>query len=281
MPLPPAPPSVFSLKRGLLHAAVALGAVLAAGVLLLLFLRPAAPETFGEGLARFAAFSAFAAFGASYLFQTGRRTWGWVTVGAYAALVVAVAVAVGVAVGERDEHAGPAPLTPAERAPLEQVMEDGTALLRHPALGFSLPHPGPAFEAIDEAELQRLARGMLQPGMQVYGWFDEAAGAVLVVGLMKDVGSRAELEGFREGFVEALREQPGSRLETNTITWSGDGGEANVRGTLPDGTSVAARGQVLRLVPGGPRYLILLAAFTLQPGALDFVLDGLDAGGLV
>jgi hypothetical protein len=279
--MPPAPPPVFSLKRGLLHAAIALGAVLAAGLGVALLVHPVSYEKFGEGIGQFAIFSTMAAFGASYLFQTGRRTWGWVTVGAYGALVVVVAVAVIVAAGQRDERARPAPLTPAERAPLEQVAEGDTLLLRHPTLGFSLPHPGPAFTEIDQAELRRLARGMFEPGMQVYGWFDETAGAVLVVGLMKDVGSREELEGFQQGFVQALREQPGSRLEVNTVTWSGDGGKADVRGTLPDGTSVAARGQVVRLAPGGPLYLIVLAAFTLEPGTLDFVLDGLRAGGLV
>lgn len=267
--------------RGLLFALLAVVAVVAAGFGTALLVRPVSYEKFGEGIGQFAIFSAFAAFGASYLFQTGRRMWGWVTVSVYGALVVATVVAVIVVVERRGEHPRPAPLTSAERAPLRQVMEDGALLLRHPALGFSLPHPGPSFVAIDEAELRRLARGMFEPGMQVYGWFDETAGSVLVVGLMKDVGSREELEGFQEGFVQALREQPGSRLETNTVAWSGDGGEANVRGALADGTSVAARGQVVRLAPDGPRYLIILAAFTFEPGTLDFVLDGLSAGGLV
>jgi hypothetical protein len=280
MPMPPVPPPVFSLKRGLLHAGLALGAVLAAGVLLAVLARPVAMEEFGGGLARFALFTAFLAFGASYLFQTGRRMWGWVTVAAYGALVVAVVVVVALVSPVRREGPRPAPLTPAERAPLVQVADGDTLLLRHPTLGFSLPHPGPAFAEVDQAELRRLARGMFEPGMQVYGWFDETAGAVLVVGLMKDVGSRDELEGFQQGFIQALREQPGSRLETNTVTWSGDGGEADVRGTLPDGTAVSARGQVVRLAPGGPRYLIVLAAFTFEPGALDFVLDGLRFDGI-
>jgi len=272
----PSPP--FSLRRGLLHALFALGAVIAAGVALALLARPVGMEAFGRGLAQFAAFTAFAAFGASYLFQAGRRMWGWVTVGAYGALVAAAVIVLATVLPVQREGSQPAPLTPAERAPLEQVTEGDAVRLRHPTLGFSLPHPGPAFAEIDDAELRRLARGMFEPGMQVYGWFDETAGAVLVVGLMKDVGSREELEGFQAGFLEALREQPGSRLERNTVTWSGDVGAADVRGTLADGTSLASRGRVLRLAPRGPRYLIILAAFTLEPGALDFVLDGLRAG---
>jgi hypothetical protein len=88
----------FSIKKGLLHAFLALIALLLVGGVLVAVLPVKDPEKFGEGMGRFGVFIMLIAFGISWLFQTGRKKFAWLSILALllglSALVLAVLSAV-------------------------------------------------------------------------------------------------------------------------------------------------------------------------------------------
>ena len=272
-PVPPPSPPRFSWKRGVLHAAIGLGVVVSAGAVLAVLLRPASPYRFGEGVGRLACFAALVGLGASWLFQRGRRLGGWLVVGGFAALVGGGVVAVLATTPDRPRR--PEPLEASELAPLVTSTEDGRSMLAYPSLGFRFPHPGAGFAALEDAELRRLARGFADPGMHVWGWFDQAAGSILLVGLLKGMETERDLRSFQDGVAQAFGETPGSSLVADRVGTTPEGIEGELRGGMPDGSFVAARSRIARPPRGGTGYLVALFAFTGDEGALDFVLEGL------
>jgi hypothetical protein len=90
----PATSARFSVRRGLSHAVLASGAVMAGSVVFLLVVRLVGHHDSVPMFLRLVSFAVLAVltavptFGASYLFQTKRRRLGWLTVGLYGALVV-------------------------------------------------------------------------------------------------------------------------------------------------------------------------------------------------
>jgi hypothetical protein len=269
---PPGARPAFSWKRGILHALLFLGVVVAAGAVAAVVARPVEPYRFGQGVGRLAAFAGLLGLGFSWLLQSGRRRLAWLVVAAAVALVAGLAVFLLVAA---PAAVRPAPLTPQETAALVPVADGDGQRLLHPALGFSFPHPGPGYAELGEAELRELRKGMGDPALHAWGWFDADQGAVLVVGLLKDVRASRDLEAFQSGLEGALRGSAGAKVEEDRVEASGDSGRATLRGVLPDGTFLAARSTVFASAATGHSYLVALVAFTPTRGALDATLDGL------
>ena len=278
VPPGPAPASAgrpFSWKRGALHALLALGGVVLVGVVLTAVARPVDSFRFGEGIGRLAGVTACVVFAASWLHQTGRRRTAWFVVGAVVALLVAAIVVV-LTTG----RPGPRPLpvlTAAERQEPVAVQEGTATRLRQAALGFSIPHPGPAFLPLPPAELLELSRQWGDPSLRAWGWLDQARGAVLVLGALKGLERREDLEGFRNGLAGSLRTSGAGTIEADELVWEPGRREARLRATVEGDVRLAARSTLLE--PGGGRapLLVVLVAFTPGPGELDFVLDGLRA----
>lgn len=86
---PPAPPKPsFRWGRGLLHAFLALVAIVVVFGIVAVALPVADPQRFGEGVGRFSFFVGLGALCVSALAQNGRRTAAWV-VGSLLAVLVA------------------------------------------------------------------------------------------------------------------------------------------------------------------------------------------------
>ena len=92
-----------------------------------------------------------------------------------------------------------AAFTNEERAPLLLVEEHGEPRLRHPALGFSILHPGPGFVLT--------ASQAYRADAQFYAFTDKAGAESLTVGLFKGVGdSSASLRDL----IEEMGKQAGA-----------------------------------------------------------------------
>lgn len=216
---------------------------------------------------------ALVAFGASWLHQTGRRKSAWLLVGVVVAMLISAIVAVFVIdrPGRRELPA----LTAAEQREPVEVPDGAATRLEQAALGFSIPHPGPAFLPLPPADLQQLSQQWGDPSMRAWGWIDEARGAVLVVGAIKGLDRKQDLEGFRGGLAASLRESDAGTVETDELIWEEGRRESRMTATVQGGVRLAARSSLLQ--PGGGRapLLVVLVAFTPEPGDLDFVLEGL------
>jgi hypothetical protein len=256
---------------------VPFAAVLAAGLVLAATTRVADPERFGRGLGQLACFVLAASFGASWLFQTGRRAWAGVVAGTAAALVVAAAVAVLVLVARGAPAPGPPALTLEEAAPLVETEEGGVRWLRHPHLGFALRHPGPGFAALGEAEVAAaLGPVVRQAGLHAYAWATEAPRdpAVLVVAISKGVGAtREDLEAFVRGIARTMENEPGVRIVRRDTEWTDARRESNMEAVLPGASSfLRVRTLAVRLGPAARPWLVALVAFAPRRGGLDDVL---------
>jgi len=133
----------FSWKRGLLHAVLALVAVVVFGAALagVLGMEGAAAREAGQAIGRLAGIIGGAAFGGSYLFQTRRRA-GALALGLAFVALVGAGIVGGMMKRGRNRNTS---LTAEEKAPMVIADEDGERRLRHPGFGFSLLHPGPKF----------------------------------------------------------------------------------------------------------------------------------------
>jgi hypothetical protein len=159
------------------------------------------------------------AFAASWLRQTGRRR---VAIGLVVALFVVgagiSAALIGLAPGKRK----PDPLTSAEKAPLVVVDEGGQRRLRHPALGFSILHPGPGFRESAEVTAA-IRRAGDDPETHAYGFMDPDSRSTLVIALMKGMGgSRAALSEHLDGLQRGMAGSVGStelRWVGKQVTW--------------------------------------------------------------
>ncbi|MBN1772147.1 MAG: hypothetical protein JXB32_12845 [Deltaproteobacteria bacterium] len=270
------PPSAgpFSWKRAVFHALFALAGVVAAGGVLAAVTNPVDPFRFGEGIGRFAAVAALVAFGASWLHQTGRRRLARLVVGAVVALLVATVVAVFAI--DRPGRRAPPELTAAERQEPVPVTDGAASRLRQAALGFSIPHPGAAFQALSPGEARELSRVWNDPSMHAWGWVDETRGAALVVGALKGLERREDIEGFRRGMVRSLQSSGGAAVETDELVWEEGRRESRLTATV-QGVHLAARSTLLPRSGGRAPLFVVLVALTLAPGELGFVLEGLRA----
>jgi len=184
----------FRWKRGLLHALIPFGAVVAMGVFVVLVKDVADPEKFGEGLGRFALVALLAGMAISYLFQTGKRKAAWAVTAGIGALVVGVAVALLL-------------IDPAPKIDRRPLIDDGVTL-RHPSLHFSLKRP-PA-EYHDAPQLVSLM-GDQGKDTVIYAYAPAAPSVGLVIGVLWGATDVAETtRGIKRGI-----DRPG-------VTWRED-----------------------------------------------------------
>lgn len=209
--------SGFSWGRGLLHAAIPVAALLAAG--LAAGLAGLVPSAEAAGMAvGFVSVPLFAGgFFASWLLQSGRRGCGlagFVTVG-----LLAAAVAAGLLAFPLLMRLHPSALS-AEDKTFPEVYLDGDGLrYRHPTLGFSLPAPTERFaEAPALAEQMRL--GLAGVGAWAWAWEDGSTGERILVTLTKGPGGdREDFEDYCNGMKKALAGQEGIAVVRDAVEW--------------------------------------------------------------
>lgn len=198
-PQPPhqAPPRPsFRWGRGLLHAGLALVVVLVIFGTMVAVLPVADPQRFGEGTGRFAFFIMLGALGVSALAQTGRRAAAWVVGGLLVAIVIAVVVVVVTLAPDRGAAEARPQLTD------DLVRIDG--VLRHPALGISMPDPGASLRPMPE-----LARELSEsvPGSRAWVYVDETASAAVMVLVVADLAAdEGSFTRFFEGVASGQTE---------------------------------------------------------------------------
>lgn len=187
----------FRWGRAALHAGLALVlTIVVTGTLAVVF-DVADPRRFGEGVGRFALFMMLGALGVSWLQQTGRKLAATVTGGLLLALLVGVVVLV----------ATMAPSADARRhrfLPAGDLVREG-ATLRHDALKFSIPDPGPQL-----SERPELADTMFPqaPDLRAWVYADEASAAMVIVNLA--AGQATDARTFEAFFSGVLHGHSGS-----------------------------------------------------------------------
>jgi hypothetical protein len=268
--------ATYSWKRGLLHGLIWVVLVIAAGGIIAASAGNADPEKIGEGTGRFALFALVLGVGISYLFQTGKRTLGWV---AAAILFAGIAGLTVFAITYEREPAPP--LTASDRAPLELVEVGGERRLRHPAFGFSILHPGPTFTMSPEMAGQ-MKKALNDPSTQFHAWADMGAGSILVVGLVNGRGtSREDLErtidGFEKGMTEAAGGKPAAgvvvKRESREVSWERRQARLHTTVTM-DAVKAHVRVTAHGIEPAGkPPAIVVLISFATQTDALTGVLD--------
>jgi hypothetical protein len=186
----------FRWGRAALHAGLALVLTIAVTGTLAAVFDVADPRRFGEGVGRFALFMVLGALGVSWLLQTGRRLAATIVGGLLLALLVGVVVLV----------ATMAPSADARRhrfLAAGELVRDGAAL-RHTALRFSIPDPGPQLTERPELAAAQFPQA---PDLRAWVYGDEASAAVVVVNLAAGQGTDART--FEAFFSGVLRGQTG------------------------------------------------------------------------
>lgn len=191
---PPRPS--FRWGRGLLHVGLALVAVVVIFGTLAAVLPVADPQRFGEGVGRFAFFITLGALGVSVLGQTGRRAAAWAVGGLLVAIVIGVVVVVVTMAPDRgDAETRPLPIDDFVRA-------DG--VLRHPALGVSIPDPGASLQPMPELVRELTAS---TPGSRAWVYVDQSAGEAVMVFLVAELAADERFfTHFFEGIVHGQTE---------------------------------------------------------------------------
>ena len=224
----------FSWKRGLLHAVLALVAVVVFGAALagVLGMEGAAAREAGQAIGRLAGIIGGAAFGGSYLFQTRRRA-GALALGLAFVALVGAGIVGGMMKRGRNRNTS---LTAEEKAPMVIADEDGERRLRHPGFGFSLLHPGPKF--LEAPELVKPKPGQKHDDTtQEYGFADREDNAVLLVSVMKGMGGTREqlvahVDGVQRGFVESLPAAGPLHWGDKQVTWTDGEKRARLEGSF-------------------------------------------------
>lgn len=201
-PPPAAPKPSFRWGRGLLHAFLALVAIVVVFGIVAVVLPVADPRRFGEGVGRFSFFVGLGALSVSALAQTGRRTAAWVVSGLLAVLVAGLVVLLVVIVedgGGAAQQPRPLPTDELERA-------DGA--LRHPSLGVSIPDPGASLQP-SPALAQQMVASVPDSRAWVYG--DAIGGEVVIVQLT--AGTAVDEPTFTAFFEGVVRGQTSAMTE--------------------------------------------------------------------
>jgi hypothetical protein len=199
-PPPSSPPRPsFRWGRGLLHAVLALVAIMIVFGILAVVLPVADPKRFGEGVGRFSLFMGLGALGVSALAQTGRRAAAWVAGVVLAVAVAALVIVLVVITPQRGAESSTRPL-PTD----ELVRADG--VLRHPSLGVSIPDPGPSLQPSPA-----LARQMTEtvPDSRAWVYGDTDAGDAVIVLLTAGTATNEQsftafVEGVASGQTSAM-----------------------------------------------------------------------------
>ena len=263
----PEPARPWSWRRALLHAAIVVAALVLVGAIVSAAGLVRSPQRLGEGLGRFALFAGAVTFGVSRLAQMGRRRLAWaLAVGAVSIVAVIVGVLVGLA--PKDLR-----LTAADRAPLETVVVDDARLLRHPVLGFSVPHPGPAFEFAPEVA-RALAGEDIGDSIHAWGYLDRATGEALAILLARGLETREEIDGFLRG-IRASLSRAEATVEREDIAWEAGHREIRIDIAHPSGMRLAFRVVGARLGSEGTPYVVAAMATTGDPTRAAFLVENL------
>jgi hypothetical protein len=258
----------WSWKRALLHAGLTFGAVVALGAAAFAVLqRPASNATrFGEGVGRLSVFTAAVVFAASWLGQTGRRRAAIGLVAGFVALAGGLFAVLTLMPGGPGAHRARA-LTPADRAPLVVVEAGGQRRLRHPTLGFSLLHPGPAFR--DAPEVAAAMSGGNDPDAINYGFLDPASQSALAVSVMYAMGgSREKLSEHLDGVQRGLASSPVGKSDlrwlNKEITWDEHRHVGRLSVSIAGETRVELASYAVAPAGGDP-FIVNLFVMTRQP----------------
>jgi hypothetical protein len=168
------------------------------------------------------------------------------------------------------------PLTPAEKAPLTVVEEGGQRRLRHPALGFSVLHPGAGFRESPEV-VAALTGGGPDPETQSYGFLGPDMRSTLVISMMKNMGGSREalsqhIDGFQRGLAGSAPAGNAVRWQGKEIVWDDHRHVARVSASIGDVAHVDVAAYAIQ-PPGGPPYIVNVMTTAPEanqfPGLLD------------
>ena len=177
-----------------------------------------------------------------------------------------------------------APLADDENAPLETVEVDGVQRLRHPALGFSLLHPGADYFDARVAALEMdMELGSHQPGGDLtksYVYEKKRGDTTLTIVLMKGSGGTAEElrevgSSMEEGTVRRMRTRLGPNVKVERLqgdlVWDANRRLAS-RHFVVANIHCRIRAHALQLADRPP-FIVVLFLTSREPGELDKVLE--------
>ncbi len=201
----------FSLKRGLLHGGLAAMAVVLIGAVTAAALDVADPRGAGQAMAPAVVLGFGIALGISWLFQTGHRMVGWLSVGGVLVAVGASAVLVALTFG------GPK-LRTSHRVPLEVTVEgEGHKRLEHPFLRFSVDHPGEGYESAS-AVAEMLTKG--DATSHAWGWLNRAENTMFIVAIFAGMGAGEDGDKDVHSFLDGMSKTTALTDSERDVQWS-------------------------------------------------------------
>ena len=230
------------------------------------------PQTFAFAATVLVGVVALASLGCSVLWQTGARQMALAGV-TFVAVSTAGALLFVVRALQMPTVSTDA-LTLDERVPLVVVRDGAARRLTHPVLGFSILHPGPAWEPADPAS------GGLgsDDAMHLWAYMAQDELNVLMVGLVRGArsldGLQALLEALWTGAGGAISGASTHRIAEPAGADPGGGHpEVSLEGALTSGVHLLARAHSVHLGPLRRGYVVLVAAFTTRPATVSAVVQ--------
>jgi hypothetical protein len=193
--------------------------VITAAIVLLALDVVADPERFGNGVGQLSVFIYVLGIGASHLRQRGRRK----LVAVAGAVFTVVLIVCTVILYQKRKTAELPVLTEADRAPLVVKGTGAERRLVHPALGFSMPHPGPKFQVMNESN------SYVTESIVRHSYIDQttSSGVIFTLTVLMSVTEKnlkAMLSSLEQGIVEPLKRNAGGKFtfERKQLTFSAD-----------------------------------------------------------
>ena len=149
----------------------------------------------------------------------------------------------------------------------------GTDSIRHPGLGFVLPHPGKAYRRSAEIEAGMTGTLAAHPDMATWALVGDGRENVLIIASkaprMDEQFFREVAEGFRAG----ARGRPNRKILEDTLTWSGAAGE--FRFVIYHAVGFYGKLRCVANATPGVGVVACISTTTVHSEELDFVRDGL------
>lgn len=213
----------FSWGKGLLHAAIPVLVLLAAGLTAAMAGWFPSAESAGQAAGGASVVVLLGALIASWLAQTGRHGCG--LAGFIAVALVTLAAAAGILAFPLLLRLHPEALTAEDKRFPEIYWDAAGQRFRHPTLGFSLPAPSERFvEAPAVAEQLRAGLGAI--GAWAWAWEDVSSGERIMISLAKGAGAdEADFADYCRGMKQALSGEDGIAVVREEARWSGGRGD--------------------------------------------------------
>jgi hypothetical protein len=213
----------FSWGKGLLHAAIPVLVVLAAGLAAALAGWFPSAEAAGQAAGGASLFLFLGALLASWLLQTGRHGCG--LAGFIAVALATLALTAGILAFPKLLQLHPDALTEEDKRFPEVYWDADGQRFRHPTLGFSLPAPTERF-AEAPAVAEQMRAGLSPIGAWAWAWEDPSTQERILISLAKGPGAeRKDFEDYCRGMKNALATQHGFSVVRDEVRWNDGRGD--------------------------------------------------------